>query len=1114
VYEAFDREWNVPVAVKTLLALKPEHLLRLKNEFRAIEEIRHPNLVRLGELLVENGQWLFTMELVDGVDFVRWVRQDGAADLQRLRDGLRQLAQALRALHQSGRVHRDVKPSNVLVTREPRVVLLDFGLITRVAADDAMTDGLVVGTPEYMAPEQAAGLPVTPAADWYSVGVLLHEALTGRLPDGRAALYGAPADLARLCAGLLERDPDRRSGFVEVAAALGVAVVVEPDGHEAPFVGREAELARLDRAFGDARAGANTTVFVTGGSGIGKSTLVQRFARGLLERSDDVLILSSHASDRELVPFNGFDGIVDGLMRHLAELPDGERGQLLDGGADALAALFPVLSRLPGVTRAADDEPAAARRKRAFAQLRRLLATLARRRPLVLLIDDFHNSDDDTLALRRAVMSSGGRPGWLLVATVRTDGAARDFLRKAVLSTEEHPDEVRELELQPLSDAESTELVHELGARVDVSAAHGHPLFLAELARAGRELAGDLCDTIRARVDALSPAARTLLDVLAVAGTPLRPPVAAAAAELGAETWARAADEARAARLLRSAGSGLRAGVEPYHAEIRRALLERIPPQRLRALHASLAHAIERAPLAAEPRTLFLHWLGAGDRDRAARAAEDAAVQADAQLAFDLAAGYYARAIDLSSDRARRPWLMARRARALANAGRKREAVAAYREAAAIELGPARLDLLRSAAEVLLHNGDIDEGAALLRTVLDGVGMRWPAGAPGSVLSLVLHRLLIRVRGLGWTERPEAELPAPVLARIDTAWSAAMALSLVDRARGADFQARGLLLALEAGEPFRVARALLLESVFSCMGGSRTRARTHEVLDDGRHLAERSGRADALALFAAAEGVALAMEGDFRAGAARIETARPLLRAHASRWNLLDAEYILLMVRTLLGELRQVRERVGELEAEAVAGDDLALRVNLHTGYPPIAQLALDDPRGARDAVDEVMRRWSQRGFHRQHWSALFARSNCDLYEGQGETVWRNLEAAWPSVRRSLLLRSQPVRVAALNLRARAALATGRTGAALRDAHALEREEVGWATGFAALIRAGASPSRDAFARAADLLSADGLALHAAVARRQAGIDDPWWREQAVANPDGFVRCFSPGGGP
>src|SRR5262249_25091335 len=155
VYEALDRQWNVPVAIKTLPALEPEALLRLKNEFRAVQGLHHRNLVRFGELLKDRRCWLFTMELVDGPTLLSWVREEGRCDVVRLRAGIAQLADALHALHAAGKVHRDVKPSNVLVTREGRVVLLDFGLITRVAADDALTGGSIVGTVEYMAPEMA-----------------------------------------------------------------------------------------------------------------------------------------------------------------------------------------------------------------------------------------------------------------------------------------------------------------------------------------------------------------------------------------------------------------------------------------------------------------------------------------------------------------------------------------------------------------------------------------------------------------------------------------------------------------------------------------------------------------------------------------------------------------------------------------------------------------------------------------------------------------------------------------------------------------------------------------------------------------------------------------------
>src|SRR6266511_3798318 len=159
------------------------------------------------------------MELVDGVDFVTWVRgprpepadpsdaptalgrpssdpdsgpvrapsppelvdRRPAFDEARLRQGLRSLAGALLHIHCAGKVHRDLKPSNVLVTHEGRLVLIDFGVVAELGDLDSDT-GLVIGTSVYMAPEQARAEPADPAADWYSFGVLLYEALTGRPP--------------------------------------------------------------------------------------------------------------------------------------------------------------------------------------------------------------------------------------------------------------------------------------------------------------------------------------------------------------------------------------------------------------------------------------------------------------------------------------------------------------------------------------------------------------------------------------------------------------------------------------------------------------------------------------------------------------------------------------------------------------------------------------------------------------------------------------------------------------------------------------------------------------------------------------------------------------------
>ncbi|HEX5659967.1 MAG TPA: serine/threonine-protein kinase, partial [Polyangiales bacterium] len=266
VYEARDTREDRIVALKLLPNVTPDRLLRFKREFRAVAELHHDNLVRLGELIGSGDTWFFTMELVPGEDLVSYVRgypvpresiqpdplnETSASDATvpaslatavpldpaeelRLRRSLAQLASALVALHEAGSIHRDIKPSNVLVTREGRVVLLDFGLASLSSHDTTLFGA---GTPLYMAPEQASG-PVTMAADWYAFGVLMFELLTGSLPFNgapqlvllakqggsapvvRARNSAAPRDLASLCDALLSVYPEHRPSGHEILQSL------------------------------------------------------------------------------------------------------------------------------------------------------------------------------------------------------------------------------------------------------------------------------------------------------------------------------------------------------------------------------------------------------------------------------------------------------------------------------------------------------------------------------------------------------------------------------------------------------------------------------------------------------------------------------------------------------------------------------------------------------------------------------------------------------------------------------------------------------------------------------------------------------------------------------
>ncbi len=254
VYRAFDHQLQREVALKLLRQASGRDLYRFKREFRALADIVHPNLVMLHELHAAEGDWYFTMELVEGVSFIDWVRpartssgplrsrQDIVAspvNEMRLRGALVQLVDALIALHKAGKLHRDLKPSNVLVTPQGRLALLDFGLVASVAEDNP--EKLAVGTPVYMSPEQAADQTLTEASDWYSVGAMLYEALTGRRPfEGESEqvmtrkqteqpqhptqlALGIPADLARLCMQLLVPGPSARPTGLAILDQLGAS---------------------------------------------------------------------------------------------------------------------------------------------------------------------------------------------------------------------------------------------------------------------------------------------------------------------------------------------------------------------------------------------------------------------------------------------------------------------------------------------------------------------------------------------------------------------------------------------------------------------------------------------------------------------------------------------------------------------------------------------------------------------------------------------------------------------------------------------------------------------------------------------------------------------------
>jgi len=186
VFRARDLQLDRQVAIKILherYVDDPEYVERFRREARAVAQLSHPNIVTVIDRGVEEGRQYIVFEHVDGENLKELVARNGRLPLRQAVELTLSVADGLAFAHQHGLVHRDVKPQNVLLSREGEVKVTDFGIARSLDVEHGVTQtGTVLGTGEYLAPEQASGSPVSPATDVYSLGVVLWELLTGDVP--------------------------------------------------------------------------------------------------------------------------------------------------------------------------------------------------------------------------------------------------------------------------------------------------------------------------------------------------------------------------------------------------------------------------------------------------------------------------------------------------------------------------------------------------------------------------------------------------------------------------------------------------------------------------------------------------------------------------------------------------------------------------------------------------------------------------------------------------------------------------------------------------------------------------------------------------------------------
>lgn len=282
VYRAIDTNLDREVALKLIsdeLAKDETFRERFRRESRLAASIRHANVITVFRAGEEDGSLFIAMDYIEGTDLKALIASQGKLDPPLAAQIVRQVGQALDAAHAKTLVHRDVKPANVLIASDrgsPHAYLTDFGLTKNVGSETGMTKtGVVVGTIDYMAPEQVAGLPIDGRVDIYSLGCVLWEALTGKVPFPRdsavAKMYAhthedppslaevapeVPAALEGVVARAMAKRPEHR--YLS-AGDLGEAAVAAVEG-------REIELSERSVAVGAAAPVEDAPTAVRGGT--------------------------------------------------------------------------------------------------------------------------------------------------------------------------------------------------------------------------------------------------------------------------------------------------------------------------------------------------------------------------------------------------------------------------------------------------------------------------------------------------------------------------------------------------------------------------------------------------------------------------------------------------------------------------------------------------------------------------------------------------------------------------------------------------------------------------------------------------------------------------------
>jgi tetratricopeptide (TPR) repeat protein len=473
VFLAQDTRLDRRVALKSLPAgysQHPDRVRRFEREAKAASALNHPNILTIHEIGEAEGAHYIVSEFVEGETLREQMRR-GPLSLTAALDIARQVASALAAAQPAGIIHRDIKPENVMARPDGLVKVLDFGLArfterpaARSGSDSEeqptvrqqSTDpGVITGTVSYMSPEQARGMNVDHRTDIFSLGVMVYEMVAGRLPfegptasDVIAAILrseptpvrllkpGLPAELEVMIGRMLAKDRETRYGSAtelraelqrlqrKVEAAAGETFSArEPSAAEfaaralAAFVGREAEMQRLEQLLQGAIAGAGRVVFIAGEPGIGKTSLADKFLRDAQHRRPSLICgrgrcVEQYGTGEAYLPF------LDALGALLAGPQRARITGLLRTYAPTWCLQFPAVFS-GDVLEQLRQETIGATKERMLREIGDALGALVAQSPVALLLEDLHWADTSSADLLRHLSQRIEGQQLLLIGTFR-----------------------------------------------------------------------------------------------------------------------------------------------------------------------------------------------------------------------------------------------------------------------------------------------------------------------------------------------------------------------------------------------------------------------------------------------------------------------------------------------------------------------------------------------------------------------------------------------------------------------------------------------------------------------------------------------------------------------